>query len=137
MKRAEFLKVLCGEDQAPCQRVETLLKAHKPDDSFMGGEAGGKATVRIETEDEALPEDVVGHTVGRYLAFSQEPRYFGVYDREKEQLLFLSQEMVNGAWQTRWSPDGAWLGIAEGNRQARVLNMTAVRSQLGELGLDW
>jgi len=82
-------------------------------------------------------EQVDVSTDGRYLAFSAPPRGFGVFDLEKKQLLFMSPILPGGAWQMRWNHDSTRLGIAQGNGQARVLNITAIRSQLAELGLDW
>jgi WD40 repeat protein len=74
---------------------------------------------------------------GRYLAFVERPGGVGVYDLETNQLLFMSPALVAPAWHINWNQDGTLLGIAEENGQARVLKITAIRSQLAELGLDW
>jgi len=74
---------------------------------------------------------------GRLLAFGTGPRKFGVFDLEKRRLLFVSPELSNGVWQMRWNQDATRLGMVEGNGRARILNITAIRSNLGELGLDW
>ena len=61
----------------------------------------------------------------------------GIFDLEANQLLFVSPPLANTVWALRWNEDGTLLGIAEGNGQARVLKITAIREQLAELGLDW
>jgi WD40 repeat protein len=74
---------------------------------------------------------------GRLLAFDTRSRNFGVFDLEKRRLLFMSPELSNRVWQMRWNQDATRLGMIEGNGRARILNITAIRSKLGELGLDW
>ena len=74
---------------------------------------------------------------GRLLAFSTVPRNIGVFDLEKRRLLFLSPDLSNGVGQMRWNQDATRLGMIDGNGRARILNITAIRSTLGELGLDW
>ena len=93
-------------------------------------------------KDEELDEIVVDETLGlfddgRLLSFATAPRNFGVFDLEKRRLLFVSPDLSNGIWQMRWNQDATRLGMIEGNGRARILNITAIRSQLGELGLDW
>ena len=74
---------------------------------------------------------------GRLLAFSTAPPSFGVFDLEKRRLLFVSPNLPYGVWQRRWNQDATRLGMVKGNGRARILNIPAIRSQLGELGLDW
>ena len=74
---------------------------------------------------------------GRLLAFSTAPPSFGVFDLEKRRLLFVSPTLSHNIWQMRWNQDATRLGMVEGNGRARILNIPAIRSQLGELGLDW
>jgi WD40 repeat protein len=72
---------------------------------------------------------------GRLLAFVAAPRSVGVFDLEKRRLLFMSPSLTNSVWQMRWNQDATRLGTVEGNGRARILNITAIRSKLGELGL--
>ena len=37
----------------------------------------------------------------------------------------------------RWNQDATRFGMVEGDGRARILNITTIRSKLGELGLDW
>jgi hypothetical protein len=59
-----------------------------------------------------------------------------VFDLETNHLLFTTPPLSDSAWQIRWNKVGTLLGIAQGNGQARVLKITAIREQLAELGLD-
>jgi WD40 repeat protein len=96
----------------------------------------GKKVSRLPNWEGRSAQVNVSHD-GHLLAFAATPRNFGIFDLQKNELIFLSPDLSNSVWQMRWSDDGAYFGIAEGNGQARVLKMNAIRGQLAELGLDW
>jgi len=96
----------------------------------------GEMESRLEGWDGPCGHLDVSHD-GRLLAFSTAPHKVGVFDLEKRRLLFVSPNLSNGVWQMRWNQDATRLGLVEGNGRARILNIPAILSTLGELGLDW
>jgi len=96
----------------------------------------GEREAKLKGWEESCTQLDVSHD-GRLLSFATAPRNFGVFDLEKRRLLFVSPDLSNGIWQMRWNQDATRLGMIEGNGRARILNITAIRSKLGELGLDW
>jgi serine/threonine protein kinase/tetratricopeptide (TPR) repeat protein len=65
-ERNAFLKVVCGDDAALCQRLEVLLAAHdKPEGPLAEAMPAAPATMKIEFS-EPLPDEAIGQTIGRY-----------------------------------------------------------------------
>jgi len=96
----------------------------------------GEREARLKGWEKPCAQLDVSHD-GRLLSFSTAPKNFGIFDLEKRQLLFVSPELSNTIWQMRWNQDSSRLGMVEGNGRARILDMTAIRSKLDALGLDW
>ena len=96
----------------------------------------GEREAKLKGWEESCTQLDVSHD-GRLLSFATVPRNFGVFDLEKRRLLFVSPDLSNDIWQMRWNQDATRLGMIEGNGRARILNISAIRSTLGELGLDW
>ncbi len=67
-KRAAFLDAVCEGDAALRARLEALLAAHDQPEELFGNTAG-ETTVKetiTTAADEALPDEAVGQTLGRY-----------------------------------------------------------------------
>ena len=95
----------------------------------------GEREAKLKGWEKSCTQLDVSHD-GRLLSFATAPRNFGVFDLEKRRLLFVSPDLSNGVWQMRWNKDATRLGMVEGDGRARILNITTIRSKLGELGLD-
>jgi WD40 repeat protein len=82
---------------------------------------------------------------GGYAALSKDGRWFAaesgqtvtVWDTQSKKLLLTLPEEPGMVWSLAWSPDGKRLAVGTSVGGPVIWNISKIREQLAELGLDW
>jgi len=83
--------------------------------------------------------------LGGHVALSKDGRWFAaesgrsvtVWDTQSRKLLLKLPEEPGTIWSLAWSPDGKLLAVGTSVGGPVIWNISKIRSQLAQLGLDW